>query len=175
MGGGARKFCVQGNINAVKYKEIFPLFHAQKIWLGASPIGDSYFYVPSHLPCNSKTTKYDDNGRLMKQVRTARWYTNIDHESRHEPYDLSEKYSSAVYPKYDNYNAIEVTKSADIPYDYDGVMGVPTTFLDRLCPEQFEIIDLLSAPKCEEYRNRNPENKDPFARLLIRNLAPGAK
>ena len=111
----------------------------------------------------------------MKQVRTARWYTNIDHESRHEPYDLSEKYSSAVYPKYDNYNAIEVTKSADIPYDYDGVMGVPTTFLDRLCPEQFEIIDLLSAPKCEEYRNRNPENKDPFARLLIRNLAPGAK
>lgn len=158
----------------MKYKEVFPLFHEGKIWLGAAPIKGNWFYVPlQNVTHETKSIKKadDGSGRIMKQVRTARWFTNMDHKKKHKPYDLCETYSPVIYPVFDNFpDAINVNRREEIPLDYDGVMGVPTTFMDVFCPEQFEIVGLLTAPKCEEYRKKH--DKQPFARILIRNLNP---
>ncbi len=135
-----KKFLIIGNQNAITYKEIFPLIKENKIWLGCSiHNGDIEFMVPNDYN-ESPNYRYDDKGNKYVRVRGPRWFTNLDYKERHEEMILYKRYNPEDYPKYDNYDAINVDKTKDIPCDYDGVMGVPITFLDKYCPEQFEIM-----------------------------------
>ena len=137
-----RDFLVIGNINAITYKEIFPLIKNNKLWLGASiHSGDRKFYVPDDYPLRAAGCGIDQNGRKYIRVKGVRWFTNLDYNKRHEELILYKKYTPEEYPKYDNYNAINVDKTADIPCDYFENMGVPITYLDKHNPEQFEIVD----------------------------------
>lgn len=133
-----KKFIIVGNGNAVTYKEIFPLIKNNELWIGASKgIGGKFsFIVPNDY---DNKFVYEENGVRLGQVNSACWFTNISHTKRNTPLDLYKKYSADEYPKYDNYDAIE-SKTAEIPTDYDGVIGVPITFLDKYCPTQFEIV-----------------------------------
>lgn len=136
-------FLIIGNVNAVTYKEIFSLIKNNKIWFGESiHSGDREFRVPEHYPLQAAGFRVDENGVKYIRVKGVRWFTNIDIEKsrRHEPLPLYKKYTSAEYPTYDNYDAIEVGTTAKIPADYDGAMGVPITFLDKYNPDQFEIL-----------------------------------
>ena len=136
-----KKFLVIGNMNAISYKEIFPLIRDAKLWLGPSiTSGDRKFGVPDHYPLNAATSGIDENGQRFVRVKGVRWFTNLEHKKRHEDLILYKKYSSNEYPKYDNYNAINVNKTADIPVDYAGEMGVPISFLDKHNPDQFDIV-----------------------------------
>ena len=138
-----KKFLVIGNMNAITYKEIFPLIKDAKLWLGPSiTSGDRKFGVPDHYPLNAATSGIDENGQRFVRVKGVRWFTNLDHRKRHEDLILYKKYSPDEYPKYDNYDAINVNKTDHIPVDYAGEMGVPITFLDKYNPEQFEIIGM---------------------------------
>lgn len=138
-----KKFLIIGNINAVTYKEIFPLFMQGRIWFGCSiHSGDREFGVPADYPLNAAGCRVDELGRKFIRVKGVRWFTNLDYRERHEDIALYKTYSQAEYPKYDNYDAINVDKTADIPADYDGPMGVPITFLDKYNPSQFEILGL---------------------------------
>ena len=113
-----------------------------KLWLGPSiTSGDRKFNVPDSYPLNAAGCGIDEDGKKFIRVKGVRWFTNLDHNKRHEELDLICSYSPDAYPHYDNYDAIEVGRTADIPYDWDGVMGVPITFLDKYCPEQFEIVN----------------------------------
>ena len=131
-----KKFIIIGNQNAITYKEIFPLLKNNKLWLGHGFSGNVGFF-------KSPYTDYAVSSQHkagMIRVSGVMWFTNIDHKKRHEDIILYKKYTHEEYPKYDNYDAIEVGKTADIPYDYNGVMGVPITFIDKYSPEQFEIL-----------------------------------
>ena len=154
-----KKFIVLGNMNAITYKEIFPYIKNDELWLGVSPRGLD-FILPDGSTSNVNAT----------------WFTNIEHKKRNTPLDLYKRYSNE-YPKYDNYDAIEVGKTCDIPMDYDGVMGVPITFLDKYCPEQFEILDMnphfftlveQGFEKPKQLSLKSYGMKDPYARILIR-------
>mgnify|MGYP000361114420 FL=1 len=130
-----------GNMNAITYKEIFPLIKENKLWLGASiHSGDRKFYVPDDYPLNASGCGIDEDGRRYIRVKGVRWYTNLDLKQRHEETILVKRYSSELYPTYDNYEAIDVSKVSDIPCDYAGIMGVPITFMDKYNPDQFDII-----------------------------------
>jgi len=118
-----KKFLIIGSMNAITYKEVFPLIKDNKIWLGTQ-------YIKEFVSDSGETKKF---GNIL-------WYTNLDHKKRHEEIILYKKYNEAEYPKYDNYDAIEVSKVVNIPIDYEGVMGVPVSFMDKYCPEQFEIV-----------------------------------
>lgn len=119
-----KKFLIIGSMNAITYKEIFPLLKDNQIWLG-------YTSPKEFLQADGSIKKF---GNIL-------WYTNLDHKKRHEPLDLrGVYYDPEKYPKYDNYDAIEVSRVQDIPCDYYEAMGVPITFLDKFCPEQFEIV-----------------------------------
>ena len=133
-----KKFLIIGSQNAITTKEFFPLIKQNKMWLGYTS-GDMSFKVPDYY--EPRATRYwqDENGQKWRSMGNICWYTNLDTTKRHEEITLFKKYSSAQYPKYDNYDAIEVSKLQDIPLDYDGYMGVPITFLERYNPEQFEI------------------------------------
>ena len=134
-------FIIIGNVNAITYKEVFPLVKDNKVWFGQSiHSGDREFRVPDSYPLKAASTRVDDNGIKYIRVKGVRWYTNVDFKERHEDLILYKKYSPDEYPKYDNYDAINVDKTADIPCDYNGVMGVPITFLDKYNPDQFEIV-----------------------------------
>ena len=136
-----KKFIIIGNINAVTYKEIFPLIQTNQIWLGPSiHSGDREFEVPSSYPLTAAGIRIDDQGRRYIRVKGVRWFTNLDFPQRHQALILHKKYRPEEYPHYDNYGAINVDKTADIPCDYDEVMGVPITYLDKHNPDQFEII-----------------------------------
>ncbi len=138
-----KKFIILGNINNICYKNIFPLIKDNKIWLGASiHSGDREFRVPDTYPLNASGTRIDENGNRYIRVKGVRWFTNIDYPQRHEDLPLYKKYTPEEFPEYDNYPAINITKTTEIPYDYTGVMGVPITFLDKFNPDQFEIITL---------------------------------
>lgn len=135
-----KKFLVIGSKNAITYKEIFPLIRDNKLWLGHGfANGNAFFAINRKHKDDYASGVYDPDKGLVK-FRNVNWYTNLDHNKRHEELPLYKKYSPEEYPKYDNYDAIEVSKTGEIPEDYDGVMGVPITFLDKYCPEQFEII-----------------------------------
>ncbi len=137
-----KKFIIIGNINAVTYKEIFPLIQRDQVWLGPSiHSGDREFEIPSSYPLEAAGSRTDNEGRRYIRVKGVRWFTNLDFPQRHEELTLYKKYSPEGYPHYDNYDAINVDKVADIPCDYDGVMGVPITYLDKHNPDQFEILD----------------------------------
>ena len=118
---------------------IFPLLMNNKLWIGYK-FGDMAFKVPPDS--EPRETRYwqDETGQKWRSMGNVCWYTNLDHEKRHETLPLYKKYTPEEFPKYDNYDAINVNKTSDIPYDYDGVMGVPITFMDKYNPEQFEII-----------------------------------
>lgn len=118
-----KKFVVIGDLNWATYKTIFPLLKANKMWFG-----------------NTSVKEFMQPDGTMKKFGNKLWYTNLDIPKRHEPIDLIEKYDPEKYPKYDNYDAVEVGRTLDIPCDYDGIMGVPISFLEKFCPEQFEII-----------------------------------
>ena len=136
-----KKFLIIGNVNAITYKEIFPLIKENKLWMGRSiHSGDREFGVPNDYPLKAAGCRVDEKGKKFIRVKGVRWFTNLDYKERHEDLILYKSYSPEEYPRYDNYDAINVDKTSDIPYDYDGVMGVPITFLDKYNPEQFEII-----------------------------------
>ncbi len=143
-----KKFLIIGNVNAVTYKEIFPLIKENKIWFGPSiTSGDRKFNVPDDYELNATGCGIDENGKKYIRVKGVRWFTNLDHNKRHEPLDLYKFYTPEEYPMYDNFNVINVDKTADIPIDCDGVMGVPITFLDKYCPEQFEILGIANSAR----------------------------
>lgn len=131
-----KKFLIIGNQNAITYKEIFPLIRNNKIWWG---VGNCvrWFLIPDSTNMKFKINEY---GERIAEGARSRWWTNIDNEKRHEKLILWKHYTSDDYPKYDNYDAINVDKVSEIPCDYDGVMGVPITFLDSFSPDQFEIL-----------------------------------
>ena len=136
-----KKFVIIGNVNAVSYKEVFPLIKENKLWFGPSiSSGDRKFNVPDDYPLSASGCGIDTDGRKFIRVKGVRWFTNLDHNKRHEEMDLICHYSPEEYPTYDNYDAIDVSSTLDIPFDYAGIMGVPITFLDKYNPEQFEII-----------------------------------
>lgn len=138
-----KKFIIIGNVNAITYKEFFPLIRDNRVWIGASiHSGDRKFYVPDDYPLNASGCGIDEDGRRYIRVKGVRWYTNLDIKQRHEELILVKKYvgHEDEYPIYDNYDAINVDKVKDIPYDYMGVMGVPITFLDKYNPDQFELV-----------------------------------
>ena len=138
-----KKFLIIGNVNALKYKEIFPLFAANKMWLGASiHSGDREFGVPNNYPLYAAGCRVDASGQKYIRVKGVRWFTNLDYPKRHEELVLYRKYKPEDYPTYVNYDAIEVSKTTDIPEDYDGKMGVPITFMDKYNPDQFEIVGM---------------------------------
>ena len=185
-----KKFLIIGNINAITYKEVFPLIKDNKLWLGPSiSSGDRKFNVPDDYPLSATGCGVDADGRKYIRVKGVRWFTNLDHNKRHEELDLVCHYSPEEYPNYYNYQGIEVGKTIDIPFDYDGVMGVPITFLDKYCPEQFEIIGIsLECANMDPIKQRigrlnggprfyieqNGELVRLYERILIRNKHPRA-
>ena len=149
---GNKKFIIIGNMNCITYKEVFPLIKANKVWLGPPfPGGNAYFRPATQNDYAAGV--YDENTNLVK-FRNCIWLTNVDHGRRHQPLALmtmadnlrfsrhKELKGKTAYDYYDNYNAIEVPFTDAIPSDYDGVMGVPISFLDKYCPEQFEILGI---------------------------------
>lgn len=134
-----KKFIIIGNQNAITYKEIFPLLKDNKMWIGYKS-GDMAFTVPNSYESRETRFWIDENGQKWRSLGNICWYTNLDIEKRHEDLILFRNYTPENYPHYDNYDAIEVSKVADIPCDYDGAMGVPITFMDKFNPEQFEIL-----------------------------------
>ena len=158
-----KKFLIIGNVNSIICKDIFPLIKENKMWLGINN-GTKSYMIPNEYD-HIKDTFEIDGIRYTKLGNTV-WYTNLDHKKRHEKVILYKTYkgNESEYPKYDNYDAINVEKSADIPKDYYGHIGVPVTFLDKLCPEQFEIIGIGKQPfilKLDELKiYENPKMND---------------
>lgn len=179
-----KKFVVIGNMNAITYKEVFPLIKENKMWLGQSiSSGDREFGVPDEYPLEAAGWRIDDNpidenGRKKKytkyiRVKGVRWFTNIEHGRRHEPLPLMtmadnikfsrhKEIKGKNYVHYDNYDAIEVPFTDAVPDDYDGLMGVPISFLDKYCPEQFEIIGL--SRYIPDYKGMRKEFVDDYFR-----------
>ena len=148
---GRKQFAIIGNMNAITYKEVFPLIKDNKMWLGASiHSGDREFQIPSEYPITAAGWRVDTLGNKYIRVKGVRWFSNLEHGRRHQPLALMTmednlRYNKKMkgkkaYDRYDNYDAIEVPYTNAIPSDYNGVMGVPISFLDKYCPEQFEIL-----------------------------------
>ena len=186
-----KKFVIIGNINAATYKEVFPLIKSNQVWFGASiHSGDRKFYVPDSYPLKAAGCGVDASGKRFIRVKGVRWFTNLDMEQRHVGINLIQKYDAERYPKFDNYNAINVSRTKNIPYDYPGIMGVPITFLDKYDPEQFEILMLANGNVRANADkalldmvgySRNPNDKGgvgviagkrTYARVLIKNRHP---
>jgi hypothetical protein len=134
-----KKFIIIGSQNAVTYKEIFSLIRENKIWLGNNS-GDMEFKVPEYYEERATRYRQDETGQKWRSLGNICWFTNLDISKRHNDLILYKTYNPDEYPKYDNYDAINVNKVAEIPLDYKGAMGVPITFLDKYNPNQFEII-----------------------------------
>lgn len=140
-----KNFIIIGNMNAATCKEVFPLFRDNKIWYGESiRSGDRKFYVPDDYPLNATGCGIDERGRRFIRVKGVRWFTNLDTSRRHESITLTCGYTPDEYPRYENYDAIDVGRTQNIPIDYLGLMGVPITFLDKYNPDQFEIVMLAN-------------------------------
>lgn len=147
-----KKFLIIGNQNAITYNDVFPLIRENKLWLGVTiHSGDREFRVPDYYPLNAVSSRVDENGRKYIRVKGVRWYTNLDHGRRHQKIPLMTQADNIKfsrhkeirgigYETYCNFDALEIPFTDSIPSDFDGVMGVPITFLDRYDPEQFEIV-----------------------------------
>jgi hypothetical protein len=147
-----KKFVIIGNMNAISYKEVFPLIKSNKMWLGQSiSSGDREFRVPDSYPLEAAGWRVDEQGQKYIRVKGVRWYSNIDHGRRHLPLSLMtaednikfskhKEVKGVGYYKYDNFEAIEIPYTDAIPSDFEGIMGVPISFLDKYNPDQFEII-----------------------------------
>lgn len=175
-----KKFIILGNMNALTYKEVFPLIKENKIWLGYRNLGSDMFFeiTDDYKKVIVKEKKEGSgwkeiDGEVMGRVANACWYTNLEHTKRKEKIYLEKTYNPTDYPKYDNYDAINVNRIEDIPKDYDGVMGIPITYLGKYNPNQFEIIGL------DRYVEDNPRyghrfhinGKETYARILIRKIS----
>ncbi|MEJ0021259.1 MAG: adenine-specific methyltransferase EcoRI family protein [Candidatus Doudnabacteria bacterium] len=137
-----KKFLILGDQNAITYKEIFKLIKENKLWLGYDNGGTKWFQVPKEYDIDTESRKKVVNGIKYFSFGRILWFTNLDTTKRHEKMTFYKTYNPEEYPKYENYDAIEVSKKLDIPQDYNSVMGVPITFLDKYNPEQFEIIGM---------------------------------
>ena len=157
-----KKFLVIGNNNAITYKEIFPLIKENKLWLGFSDNKTMEFVMPDSY---EKYNYIDKKGRKIGKVPAISWFTNLEHSKRNDEIILYKKYTSEEFPKYDNYDAIEVSRVCEIPKDYDGIMGVPITFLDKYNPSQFEIVKFR---KGNDDKDLCVNGKCPYFRILIR-------
>lgn len=164
-----KKFLIIGNQNALTYKEIFPLIKNDKVWTGFQ-FGEMKFRVPKSS--KPRTTRYwvDETGQKWRSLGNAMWLTNLDNERRHRQINLTKKYSSKEYPKYDNYDAINVKTINDIPYDFYGIMGVPITIINRYNSEQFEIVGEANHGSDSEYDLFKPilNGKELYKKILIR-------
>lgn len=168
-----KKFLVIGNQNAITYKEIFPLIKENKLWTGNNMV--KTFRVPQ---VTNKNCEVLPNGEIIAKFGSICWFTNLDIKKRHEEIILYKKYNEEEFPKYDNYDAIEVSKVCEIPKDYNGVMGVPITFLYRYNPSQFEIVDPRGFTDIERLKSKNTmlikdkdsaiNGKPTYARIAIR-------
>jgi hypothetical protein len=156
-----KKFLIIGHQNAITYKEIFKLIKENKIWLGYGFTGGAAHFINIHYVDYATASNHKEG---MIRVSGVHWFTNIETSKRHEKLELYKKYNPAEYPKYDNYNAIEISKTINIPLDYNGVMGVPITFLDKYNPEQFEIIKFR---KGDDEKDLSINGKCPYFRILI--------
>jgi Adenine-specific methyltransferase EcoRI len=200
-----KKFSIIGNMNAITYKETFPKIRENKMWLGPTiSSGDREFQVPESYPITAAGWRVDDDGRKFLRIKGVRWFTNLDHGRRHQPLALmpmkenlrfskhKEIKGKRKYDKYDNYDAIEVPFTDAIPSDYEGVMGVPISFLDKYNPDQFEILGITDRENIHGMRTKvytasdSPKYADlnrraaikvgnnyipTYARLLIRKKA----
>lgn len=168
-----KNFVIIGSQNAITYKEIFSLIKDNKVWVGYKS-GDMEFKIPRHYTPRETRYRQDETGQKWRSFGNICWFTNLDIAKRHEdmiPYKMY-RGNEENYPKYDNYDAINVGKIAEIPKDYDGAMGVPITFLDKYNPEQFEIIG-IDRPLVEEITGKVSrfiiDGKEIYARIVIRN------
>jgi Adenine-specific methyltransferase EcoRI len=153
-----KKFIILGNMNAVAYKEVWAYIKSNKLWLGVTRAGTGqmWFRIKDDAPIKTGQ-RVDENGFRYQTIGNSAWFTNLDHAKRHEELTLFKTYDPENYPSYDNFDAIEVAKAADIPVDYTGVMGVPITFLGRYNPEQFEILgtDESDFPPTTKYKAKS--------------------
>ncbi len=165
-----KRFLILGNMNAVTYREIFPLIKDNKVWLG-NKAGHFWFKVPDDYEEKATDFRVDENGQKWRRMGNICWFTNLDFEKRHEKMVLFRNYSPEAYPKYDNYDAIEVARTADIPCDWDGAIGVPITFMSQYNPEQFEILGLDDHRV--EWVGHGPKlnGKTIYRRIIIRRRA----
>lgn len=166
-----KSFIIIGNQNAITYREIFPLVRDSKVWLGYNK-GHFWFKVPDTYEEKKTDFKIDENGQKWRRMGNICWFTNLDIEKRHEDMPLFRKYSPEEYPKYDNYEAIEVSKTVDIPCDYYGIMGVPITFMQYYNPKQFEF---LGTSRYHDGQNFSDDinfinGKGFYTRILIRRI-----
>jgi len=173
-----KKFLIIGDQNAIAYKEVFKFVMENKLWLGIDNGGTKWFQVPNHYSIQTLSRIKIENGIKYFSKGNIAWFTNLDHKKRHEKLVLYKTYNPSDYPKYDNYDAIEVSTYKDIPMDYDGIIGVPITFIDKHNPEQFEIIGQTGifepAGLCSEYKGGRPYIKGQrmYTRIFIKNLNP---
>ena len=184
-----KQFLILGDQNAITYKEIFPLLANAILWLGVNNGGTKWFRVPMDYDIKTESRKKIVDGVKYFSMGRINWFTNLDHPKRHEKLPLWKDYTPDEYPTYDNYDAINVNRVADIPDDYHGVMGVPITFLSKHNPDQFEILGITdrddnSGLKTKEYTVYDVPNpsdlnrrgviavgdglKSTYARILIR-------
>lgn len=162
-----KKFLVIGNLNSVTYKDIFTLIKSNKLWFGQSiHSGDREFRVPEDYPLTAASSRIDVNGNKFIRVKGVRWFTNMDYNERYEDLILHKNFNTDEYPTYDNYNAINVDKTKEIPVDYEGHIGVPITFLDKFNPNQFEIIKFR---KGDDDKDLVINGKSPYFRIIIKN------
>ena len=173
-----KKFIIIGSKNAVTYKEIFPLIMKNRMWLGVGfRGGNAHFRIPTYDPEKYADGVYDPESGLVN-FRNVCWFTNLEHNRHNETMILVRRYHEdpSKYPHYDNYDAIEVSKVVEIPCDYDGIMGVPITFLDKYNPKQFEIVGITEKDSPLSTGNGKTDRpyingKRIYARLLIRKIA----
>lgn len=164
-----KQFLVIGNVNAITYKEIFDLIQKNKVWLGVNlGRGISGFIVPEHYDLYGTEVSVNDKGQTIIATNNCLWLTNLELEQRNEELDLSKEYAGNEndYPKYDNCDGINVDKTQDIPRDYEGLMGVPITFLHKYNPNQFEIVKFR---KGDDGKDLSVNGKCPYFRILIKN------
>ena len=159
-----KKFLIIAHQNVITYKEIFPLIRDKKIWLGYGFRGGAAHFI---APNYEDYAVSGDHKEGMVRVSGVVWFTNLDHKKRHEELILYKRYSPEEYPKYDNYDAINVGKTALIPYDYDGEMGVPITFLNKHNPDQFQIVRFR---KGNDGKDLSINGKCPYFRIIIKRL-----
>ena len=173
-----KKFLIIGHQNGIHYKEIFALIRDNKLWLGFGFKGNAAHFINT---CYEDYATAGDHREGMIRVSGVTWFTNLDHKKHHEEYTFIRRYNADDYPKYVNYDAIDISKAADIPEDWAGMMGVPDTFLERYNPDQFEIVGLGAGDLAKEigvtknFRGRtdvalkiNGKDKCPYSRIIIR-------
>lgn len=178
-----KDFIIIGNMNAITYKDFFPYLKENKVWLGHKA-GDMRFRVPQHYEPRKTRFWIDEEGQKWRSMGNISWYTNLDILKRHEDLILYKNYNKEEYPNYENFNGINVDRVVDIPKDYEGIMGVPITFLQNHNPNQFEILDVVEPailvktlkldPKFKEYKSRQVRINDvlcqkKYHRILIKN------